>query len=77
MADVAEQAVHDKGSEIPAGLNGLSSIDARRLPKKSSCALRSRAGVRTRARLPRQFARESRVAPPGSASENRREWPVR
>ena len=31
MADVAEQAVHDKGSEIPAGLNGLSSIDARRL----------------------------------------------
>ena len=31
MADVTEQAVHDKGSEIPAGLNGLSSIDARRL----------------------------------------------
>ena len=28
---MAEQAVHDKGSEIPAGLNGLSSIDARRL----------------------------------------------
>ena len=25
------EAVHDKGSEIPAGLNGLSSIDARRL----------------------------------------------
>ncbi|HVG52864.1 MAG TPA: cation-transporting P-type ATPase [Vicinamibacterales bacterium] len=31
MADVAEQAVHDKGSEIQAGLNGLSSMDARRL----------------------------------------------
>jgi Ca2+-transporting ATPase len=31
VADVAEQAVHDKGSEIPAGLNGLSSIEARRL----------------------------------------------
>jgi len=31
VADVAEQAVHDKGSEIPAGLSGLSSIDARRL----------------------------------------------
>lgn len=28
---MAEQAVHEKGSEIPAGLNGLSSIDARRL----------------------------------------------
>ena len=27
---MSEQAVHDKG-EIPAGLNGLSSIDARRL----------------------------------------------
>jgi Ca2+-transporting ATPase len=31
VTDVAEQAVHDKGSEIPAGLNGLSSLDARRL----------------------------------------------
>ena len=31
MADVSEQAVHDEGSEIPPGLNGLSSIDARRL----------------------------------------------
>ena len=31
MADVAEQALDDKGSEIPAGLSGLSSIDARRL----------------------------------------------
>ena len=30
MADVAEQGVHDKESEIPPGLNGLSSIDARR-----------------------------------------------
>ncbi len=29
---MSEQAVHDKGSEIPAGLNGLSSIHARRLP---------------------------------------------
>ena len=28
---MSEQAVHDKGSEIPAGLNGLSSIHARRL----------------------------------------------
>ena len=28
---MSQQAVHDKGSEIPAGLNGLSSIDARRL----------------------------------------------
>ena len=26
-----ERAVHDEGSEIPPGLNGLSSIDARRL----------------------------------------------
>jgi len=31
VADVSEQAVHDEGSEIPPGLNGLSSIDARRL----------------------------------------------
>jgi hypothetical protein len=29
VADVSEQAVHDEGSEIPPGLNGLSSIDAR------------------------------------------------
>ena len=29
--DVSEQAVHDEGSEIPPGLNGLSSTDARRL----------------------------------------------
>ncbi|MGE3401663.1 MAG: hypothetical protein AB7K63_03690 [Vicinamibacterales bacterium] len=35
MADVAEQAVDDMGSdEIPAGLSGLSSIDARRLLKE-------------------------------------------
>jgi Ca2+-transporting ATPase len=31
VADVAEHAVHDKGSGTPAGLSGLSSIDARRL----------------------------------------------
>jgi magnesium-transporting ATPase (P-type) len=31
VADVLERAVHDEGSEIPPGLNGLSSIDARRL----------------------------------------------
>jgi Ca2+-transporting ATPase len=31
VADVSERAVHDEGSEIPAGLKGLSSIDARHL----------------------------------------------
>jgi hypothetical protein len=31
VANVLERAVQDEGSEIPPGLNGMSSIDARRL----------------------------------------------
>ena len=32
--DVSHQPPHDEGSEIPPGLSGLSSIDARRLLKE-------------------------------------------